>query len=323
MRSIAVSIYILGLVAASALAQGNQFSFSNIPGAKTATRVVAASSDAMSQYLARDGPIQPAITAIGSLPVRAVEMANIGISKASDALASGAQSMSRSAGDNGQVRMPGLDTLESNMPASIANIGSMMRQGIAKKNQFIMGQAQAGIQAGDRLRGMMEGSVKGMMGLKMNRMGGMGDMMGSAQASMMKGGQEIEKQLKQSLQGHLQRLQSVHSMGGNMMNSAQQIGQTLGQGVTQAVSQIQRTGQQVKGQLRNSLSQNTKIMSGMMDSMHGSMGNMGQNMQKNLQSLVGGVQGALANIASKPMEIAQSLAQMATKGGSSGGAGKY
>lgn len=307
---------LLSTVALSALAANEGTSgIGALPGAKTAAGVMASSLDGMSRYLARDGPIQPAIPAITGLATRGAEQLNKGISRISDALASGAQSMSRSAGNDGTIRMPGLDAMESHMPASFAQFGSMISQGISKKNQFIMGQAQAGIEAGERMKNMMQGTLKSVKDQGMERMG---SMMSSGQGNMMKGTMEMKHQLKQSLQDHLSRLSDVHSMGGNMMNSVQNVKRTLSDGLSQTVNQIQRTGQQVKDQLKDGLKQNTQVLGKVMNSMQGSMGNVGQNMHKNIHNLVGDMTSAVKKVTTMPLEMIQGLAQKMK--GSSGGA---
>lgn len=220
----------------------------------------------------------------------------------------------------------GLDVQESHMSSSFSGMGSMMSQALNQKKQMIMNKAQMGMKTGEQLRNMVEGSMQGIMNRGMSGMSGLGGMMGSAQSSMMKGGQEIKKQLQQSLQGHMGRLQGIQSMGGGMMNSVQRIGQTLGQGVTRTFGELQRTGQQVQGEIQNSLLQTSSKVSGLVGSMQGSMGNVGKNMQKNLHSIVGDMQGAvskvtdqLKKVASGPLEMVQSLAQMGMKGSSGGG----
>lgn len=128
-----------------------------VPGVKTAADTMAASADGLSRYLARDGPIQPAITAIGGLPMRAGELINRGISRLSDGFGSGARSVANRAG-SGEIKMPGMETLRNLAPAPVASMGSMIRQGISYKNGAIMNQAREGIAAGERLSGMMSGN---------------------------------------------------------------------------------------------------------------------------------------------------------------------
>lgn len=155
---IRAKICFFALVASLVVAASGQGGLpSQVPGGSTIARMMAASTDGVSRYFARDGPIQPAIAAIGGLPMRAAELTNRGISRMSDAMASGAQRMSRSAGDSGNSRMPGMAYIERNAPAPISRMTSMMQQGVRTKNQYIMGQAEAGIQSGNRIQNMMRG----------------------------------------------------------------------------------------------------------------------------------------------------------------------
>lgn len=131
-----------------------------IPGAKTATGVIASTTNGASRFLARDGPIQPAITAIGGLPLRAAETVNRGISSASDAMSNGAQSMARRAGNDGTIKMPGMQTIRDNMPQQMSSVGDAISSAFSYKNDVIRNQAQRAIEAGNRLSGMMSNSVK-------------------------------------------------------------------------------------------------------------------------------------------------------------------
>lgn len=308
-------------------AQSGSSLISNIPGAKTATDVLAASTDGVSRYLAPDGPIQPAITAIGGLPMRGAELANKGITQISSGLNSGAQSLSRSAGSDGQIRMPGLDALESSMPASIASLGGMMHGAIQQKNNFIRGQAEKGVQAGERLRSMMQNGLQGMTVRSSGHMAGMANMMSGAQDMLTKGTSQIQGQLKQSLSGHMGRMQAMQGIGDNVRNQAQGLTRTLSNGLSGTVDHLQRTGDQVKNQLQNGLHQNTQAMSGIMGSMQGGIGNMGDNMQKNLHGVLRHAQNAaqqvtsqIQQVANVPMSMIQNLGSMMmhSTGGQSG-----
>lgn len=305
----------------------------NIPGAQTASAALASSADGMSRYLAPDGPIQPGIAAIGTLPVRGAEMLNKGITRISSGLDSGAQRMSHAAGQNGNIRMPGMDALESAMPASFASLGGMMQGAIQQKNKFIAGQAEAGIQAGERMRTMMQQGLQGFHSRSSSPMVGAASMMSSAQDGLMKGASQIQSQIKQSLNGHMSRMQSMHGMGENMMSQVQGMGQTLTSGLQDAASSLHRTGEQLRGQIQSGLQQNMGTMGGVMESMHGSMGNMGQNMQKNVKGVVEHVQNTAGQLTEHlqqavqgPLNMIQSLGSslgsMMSQGVSSGGGGK-
>lgn len=352
MQRIIISLALLSL---ASLAAGLQSSLANIPGAQTATGIMASSVDGMSRYLAPDGPIQPALTAIGALPLRGTEMINNGITRVSSGLNNGAQSLSRSAGNDGTIRMPGMESIRQSMPTSLTNLGGMMRSAIQSKNRFIMGQAEAGVQAGDRLRSMMQNGLQSrkkrdvtdVAAEPMNQAASnvvdpmlseqtmMMDhkMMNSMHEGMMKGGQQIKSQLQQSMNGHMSRMQSMHGMGEGLMNQAQGIKRTLSSGLSGAVEHLQRTGQQVQQQLQGGMQKNMGAMSGIVDSMHGSMGNVGQNMQKNLQDVVKSAQNAaqqvhshIQQVASGPLSMLQNLqsslgSMMQGKMGGSGGGG--
>lgn len=258
-----------------------------VPGAATLTGVLASSTDGMSRYLAKDGPIQPAITAIGGLPMRGVEYLNLGINSVSNGLNNGAQGMARAAGHEGDVSMPGMAPLRSIMPESAGTLGSMMHGAIRGKNLFIAGQADAGVQAGVRLGEMMQGALV----RNKRSMGGMENhpmmaMMSSAQESLMKSGKDLKNQLQQSISGHMSRMQGVQGIGDNVRNQVQGIGQTVSSGLSGAMEHLQRTGQQVHSQIQGGVKQNMGALQGIMGSMQGSMGNMGQNMQKNFQGVV-------------------------------------
>lgn len=286
----------------------------NIPGAKTATGILASSADGMSRYLAPDGPIQPALTAIGGLPLRGIELANNGITRISQGFDNGAQSLSRSAGNDGTIRMPGMDAMESAVPASFAQLGGMMQGAIKQKNKFIMGQAEKGIQAGERLKNMMQSGLKGMSVRSAGHMAGASNMMSSAQDAMMKSTSEITNQLQKSLDGTMGRMKSMQGIGQNMRRQAQGISRTLTDGLTGTVSHLQRTGDQISSQLQSGMHQNMGALSGIVGSMQGSMGNMGNNMQKNLHGVVRHVQSTaeqvsshLQQAASRPLEMIKGL----------------
>ena len=126
-------------------------SLSSLPGAQTASGVMTAATDGMSRYLAPNGPIQPAITAISGLPMRAGELVNGGMTRISSGLNRGAQRMSQAAGQGGQIRMPGLQRAASYVPSQLGQFGSALQGAIRSKNNFIMGQAQSGVSAADRM----------------------------------------------------------------------------------------------------------------------------------------------------------------------------
>lgn len=320
------------LVTYSSPAHGQGFSLSSVPGTQTAAGILASSSDGLSRYLAPDGPIQPGITAIGTLPVRGAELANNGITRISSGFGSGARSLANAA-NRADTSMPGLQALESAMPASFAQLGSMMQGAISKKNSFIRGQAEAGIEAGNRLGSMMK---NGLQGMSVRSSGLMTDAFGSMQDTMMKGSSKLQGQMKQSMDGHMSRMQSMHGMGGQMMNQAQQLGQTFTEGLTGTMEHLQRTGQKMVGQIHQSHQKNTEAMGGILGSMHESVGNLGKNMGGNFGDVVGHAQEAaqkvsahLQKAASAPMEALQhlgntfgSMMQSASSGGKSAG-GKY
>lgn len=314
MKSSRIVSAVVLLVASIATYSVNGQSLASVPGAKTATGALASSVDGMSRYLAPDGPIQPAITAIGGLPMRAAEQLNNGVGQISLGLDRGAQSLSRSAGNDGTIRMPGMDALESSMPASVAGLGTMMHGMIQSKNQFIAGQAERGVQAGERLRSMMAGGIDGLRTRSSGRMGEMGKMVSSVQDNMMKGASSVQNQLKRSLDGHMNRLQSVQGIGQNVRNQAQGIGQTLHNGLSGTMNQLQRTGQEVQGQIQNGLKQNMGAMQNIMGSMQGSMGEMGNSMQNNVQGLIKHAQDTAQQVtshihqaASGPLSMIQNL----------------
>lgn len=317
----------------------------NVPGGQTAAAALASASDGMSRYLAPDGPIQPALTAIGGLPVRGAELANKGITSISSGFNRGAQSLSRSAGQGGQIRMPGLQTLESSMPASFAQLGQTLQGAIRSKNNFIRGQAEAGVAAGERLRNMMQQGLQvrssggGMGGKHMamsSAMSSMGDMMGHTQEAMMKGGQELKSQLQKSLSGHMDRMQSMQGMGSQVSQQVRGYGQTLTEGLQGAHEKIQQTGEKLINQIQSNHGQNRQAMSGLLGSMQGSMqGSMG-NMQKNFEGLTRHAQNAAQQVSSHlqqavqgPLNMIQSLGSnlgsMMKGGMSSGGSqgGRY
>jgi len=310
-----------------AVARGQESgALASIPGAGTATGILASSVDGMSRYLAPDGPIQPALTAIGGLPVRGIEMANLGISRISSGLHSGAEGISRAGGNGGNIRMPGMDALESAMPASIASLGGMMHGAIQQKNKFIMGQAERGVQAGERLRSMMQNGLQGMSARSSGPMVGASNMMASTQEAMMKGASQIQEQLKQSLQGHMSRMEGMQGIGENVRNQAKGITRTLSNGLSGTMDHLHKTGEQVMEQIQGGLQQNTKAMAGIVGSMQGSMGNMGQNMQKNLEGLSRHVRNTaqqvhshLEQAVSGPLSMLQGMMQKGMGGGQGGG----
>lgn len=241
--SLVATTLCVGLVTIAS-AQNNGVDLSYFPGAQTAAGVLAASTDGLSRYLAPDGPIQPGITMIGGLPMRGVELANNGITGISSSLRSGAQSMARAAGQS-DTSMPGMQALASAMPAQVAQLGNMMQSAIRSKNNFIRGQAESGIQAGTRLSQMMQNGLRTKRSADGDLAADSTMMMGSMGEAMMKGKSKLEKQLKQSMSGHMSRMQSMHGMGGQMRNQAQQIGQTMTEGLTGAMEHLHRTAKRL------------------------------------------------------------------------------
>lgn len=313
---------LLSLVASAALVSGQGgSSLSMIPGAQTASGVIASTLDGTSRYLAQDGPIQPAITAIGGLPLRAVEGLNNGITHISSGLRNGAQASARAAGgDDQNIRMPGMAALESSMPASFASIGNQMHGAIQAKNKWIMGQADRGIQAGQRLGKMMHNGMS--VSRSKSPMVGASNMIEQAHEAMSKGASQIQGQLKQSMSGVMDRMGSLRGMGDNMMGQVRGMGQTLQEGLQKGMENGQQMGQKLRSQLEGGLKQNMGALSGMMDSMQGGMGQAGQNMQKNMRSALSQAQNAASQIGdhlqqavSGPMNM---LKGMMNGGGSSG-----
>lgn len=154
MKNLAVILLVAAVASiATVRAQinGNSGMAANIPGAQTASAFMASASDGMSRYLAPNGPIQPAITAISGLPLRAGEMVNGGITSISSGFNNGGQRMSQAAGQGGQIRMPGMDTAASMMPGPISSLGGALQGMIQSKNRFIMGQAERGVEAANRM----------------------------------------------------------------------------------------------------------------------------------------------------------------------------
>lgn len=299
----------------------NSQALGSIPGAQTASGVIASTLDGASRYFAPDGPIQPAITAIGGAPMRGAEMLNGGITYISSGLRNGAQASSRAAGgDPENIRMPGMEALESSMPASFAQLGSAIHSGIRAKNNFIRGQAERGVQAGERLRKAMEQglSVKSSQG-PMVRAGGM---MEQSSDAMMKGASQIQDQLKQSMSGVLNRIGSLQNMGTQMRGQMDGMGKTLQQGLESGLKNGQNMSQKLRSQLESALKSNMNSMSGIMNSMQGSMGQLGQNAQKNIRGMIENAQksaqqlsGHLQNAVSAPMDMMKNMMNGASSSG--------
>lgn len=124
-----------------------------IPGLGGVSNMLSASAGGMSRYFAGNGPIQPALTAIGGLPLRATEYVNSGLTTLSNGLQSGSNAFRR--GD-GSILPQYLSQQMSQMTPSFAGqLGNQMRSGIASKNNFIRGQAQRAVDAGNRLSQIM------------------------------------------------------------------------------------------------------------------------------------------------------------------------
>lgn len=127
---------------------------------KTSAGVLSASVDGMSRYIAPDGPIQPALSAISSLPIRGMEYMNRGLSYASLGLQNRAQNLAKSAYDDGQVRMPGMESLRQSMPSYMQSLTSQLQSGIRAKNGFIWTQAERGHEASKRMNDLMKGGLQ-------------------------------------------------------------------------------------------------------------------------------------------------------------------
>ena len=130
----------------------NMQSLPRLPGSQYMNDFGAATADGISRYFAPDGPIQPAITAVGGLPMRGAEMLNQGITQISSGANTMARRMAQSGSRNGQIAMPGMDSIRSNMPGPLAAIGDVMQDTIRGKNNFIRGQAESAVQSGERQR---------------------------------------------------------------------------------------------------------------------------------------------------------------------------
>lgn len=317
------------IVAAMVSAQGGIIK--NIPGGQTAAGVISATLDGGQQYFAPDGPIQPAITAIGGLPIRATEMANQGISRISSGLGSGARRISEAAGNGGSVNMPGMEAMESMMPASIAQLGGGMRDMIRQKNNMIRSQAEAAISSANRQGEMIR---HGFQGMAQNSMGDMSGMMSGAQEAFSKGASTIQHQFKRSIGDTMSRMQSMQGMGQNMRNQAEGLTRTLANGVTGSLGHLQQTGEQLRSQVQGGLKQNMGHMSGMMGSLQDSVSNLGRNLQSNAQGLMGHAQKAASQVTghlqrslSAPMNMIQnlgsSLGSMAQGAGKAATGGRY
>lgn len=324
--------FVACIFAVSSLASAQNGLVQNLPGAKTAAGVLSATLDGGQRYLAPDGPIQPAITAIGGLPMRGSELANRGISQISSGLGSGARRISEAAGNGGSVEMPGLAAMESMMPASIAQLGSGMQGMIKQKNNMIRGQAEAAIASANRQGQMIR---EGFSGMAKSGMGELGGMMSGAQEALMKGGSTMQDQLKRSLSGTMGRMQTMQGMGQNMRQQAEGLTRTLANGVSGSLGHLQQTGEQLRNQLQGGLKQNMGTMSGMMGSLQSSASNLGKNLQSNLQGVMSHaskaasqVSGTLQRSLSAPLNMVQSLGKnlgsMAQgAGGAMSGGGRY
>lgn len=288
---------------------------SSIPGAQTASGVIASSLDGASRYFAPDGPIQPAITAIGGAPLRGAELLNNGITHISSGLRNGAQASSRAAGgDPENIRMPGMQALESSMPQSIASLGSAMQGMIRSKNNFIRGQAERGVQAGERLRKAMEQGLSAKS--SRSPMVRAGNMMEQSSDAMMKGASQLQEQFKQSVSGLMGGLGNLQGMGDNMRNQMGGMGQTLQKGVQDGIKNGQEVTQKLRGQLESALKSNMNSMSNLMSSMQS---NMNQNAQKSVKGMLDRTQSGvqmlsshLQNMASAPMDLLNMMGGSAT-----------
>lgn len=258
------------------------------------------------------------------------------INKIDEQPQAGAQSEAQARGDSQHHdnQMEAMDSMQMMGGKMMPDLGGMMQQTVAQKQKMLQDLSKRKMQATEQFQRVLQTSMDGMRMRSSGRMQNMAGMMGSMQNQVLKGGQDIKNQLRQSLHSSMGRMEGLSSIGQNMMGSVQRVTQTLGEGVAETMNSLQKTGQKVRTQLRNDMSKNTNMMSNMMDSMHGSMGNMGQNMQKNLMGLVGGVSGAMGQLssqfqkaASAPMELIQNLGQMKGQmmGGSGGGSsgGRY
>jgi len=321
MISVAATFAFAGVACQRPAASGG--SLGSIPGAQTAAGMLASASDGMSRYLAPNGPIQPAITAIGGLPLRAGELANSGITSISSGFNRGARRLSQAAGQGGQIRMPGLDTAASMMPASFARIGDSVQGMIRSKNNFIMGQAERGIEAASRMGQAMR---QGLQVRSSGPMEHMGQMVSQTHEMISKGGQQIKGQMEQSLSRTMGRMKTMQGMGADVGQQISGYGRTLAQGAQGVVGQVRQTGQQLVSQMQQNHNKNMSGVSGMLGSLHGSMGQMGKDMQQNLSGLqrqasnvAQQLTNSLQSVAQLPMNVMQSLMQSKGSSGSSGG----
>jgi hypothetical protein len=287
---------------------------SRIPGGRTAAGILSSSANGMSRYFAQDGPIQPALTAIGTVPVRVTEPINRGITRISSGLNNQAQRLSRAAGQNGQISMPGLQTAESHMPESIASLGQAAQNMIGRKNRWIMNQAERGVESANRLGQMMHGmSVRASGPSSSSLMEGPANMMRSALDFMAKSASTLKQQTQQHLNGAMNRMGSMQDIGQGVIQQKQGYARTVQQGVAGAAEQLQQTGQQLMSQVQNNHQKNMRSMSGVLESFQGSMGNMNSNMHKNMQEMAQHAQGAAQQVTSSIQEAAQKVAEAPMK----------
>lgn len=307
--------------------------------AQTVTGILATSADGVSRYLAPDGPIQPALTAIGGLPIRAVELANSGITQVSSGMDSMAHSIAR-AGGNEQIAMPGLAALQSVMPSPVGQLGNMASSMIQTKNRLIMGQAEAGIDAGNRLRTAMEQGLQGSASASVAtpvvaaslvrsaravnnndapqmEMAESGKHMSTMMSQMGDGLQGVSKQATGALEQVRTKLErglhkvvsQAQSMGGKMSNNMR--GQTRGilstltNGFQGVLHTVQGTASQLSRQLQSGMQQNMHMASGMMDQMHGNMGGVA----KEAENMMGQMQNGLASAIGRVQNVAEKSVQ--------------
>lgn len=304
-----------------------------IPGGQRAAGALALGADGLAQYFAANGPIQPAITAIGGLPLRGAELVNGAINWASNGLDRSAASLSRAAGSASQIRMPTLDALPGAVPALFEPLAEGTKNAIRGKNSFIMSQASSAQQAAQRLmqahQPMQQQQVQSRRKRSVNPM----EMMGHMTKSTMDNGKQVVEQIKEHFQGTMGRMQGMQDIGMKVMSQAQGLKRTLSSGLQGSMGHMQQTGEKMMMQMRQNHQQNTKAMGSMLGSMHGSMGKMGSNMQKNLDGVVRQAQQAAQQVTQSlqqaikgPIDMLSNLGNSLNKGamgGGSSGGGRY
>lgn len=269
---------------------------SRLPGSRTAAGILA-SADGASRYFA----------AISDLSMRGGELLNREVDRTSTRLNNQAKRLANPAG---QTQMPGMDAMESHMPASIANIGEQVHDLVMRKSNIIRSQAEAGIASASKLSKMMG------EGFKMKAPFNPPKILSSTQELMVKGNTVIQKQLKQHLEGTMGRMSGVQSMTENIHHQKNDYLKTLSDGLGGTVHHIQKTGEKLVKQVHTNHAKNTKALGDMMSSFHGSMGDMGQNMHKNLEGVVRHAQSTAQQLSSSLQEAVQKPMEMLSQLGS-------